>query len=369
MGGTESRGEIEFTRTMDPAGACYFDWEPEGSPISIHMHLDAMDGIARDVLEGFGTLPRRGLEVGGLLLGRVMGGSRPTTWIERYQPIVCAHRFGPQFILDSHDTKALENAAARIFEGGELSVVGFYRSHTRLGFQLEASDFDLIRRYFSDPSDLILLIKPQSLRNVTGQFYSWNAASGALPAGESFPYLDHLRASEPQDASPDTSRTVPAVEKETATEPADDVRAEPAGVPREHPRRLVPDFAPSSFAPASLNPSSLENPRALNGLGGRPGPDPLRWPLGLTEERGIGERLRKWLPLIAAVLLVGGILWFLLAPGRHGLTNPTSTRDGRNGTAAWLIRGPVRSKLARDVESECNGIARRPQRATIRARG
>jgi hypothetical protein len=341
MGSTESRGEVEFTRTMDPAGAGYFDWEPEGSPISIHMQLDAMDGIARDVLEGFGTLPRRGLEVGGLLVGRVVGGSRPTTWIEGFQPISCAHRFGPQYILDSRDTTALENAAARIFESGGLSVVGFYRSHTRLGFQLEASDFDLIRRYFSDPSDLVLLIKPQSLKNVTGQFFAWNAVSGARPAGQSFPYLDHLRASEPRDASPDTSRTVPAVEKETTTEPVDDERAEAAVAPGEHPRRLVPDFAPSSFAPASLNPSPLENPRTLNGLGGRPGPDPLRWQQGLTEEGGIRERLRKSLPLIAAALLVGGILWFLLAPERHGLSNPAPAETAETGRPLGLYVEPA----------------------------
>src|SRR5690349_15258815 len=55
--------------TMESVAAEYFNWEPDGSPVSIHMHLDAVDGIARDVIEGLKTLPRRGLEVGGLLLG------------------------------------------------------------------------------------------------------------------------------------------------------------------------------------------------------------------------------------------------------------------------------------------------------------
>src|SRR5690348_16855437 len=200
---SEFSGEAASTRTMDPVGAEYFDWNPPGSPISIHVHMSAMDGIAQDVIEGFGNLPRRGLEVGGLLLGRVTAGLRPTAWIERYQPVTCSHRFGPQFILDGHDTAALEDAAARILEGGELAVVGFYRSHTRPGFQLESSDHDLIRRYFSDPSDLILLIKPLSLSNISGQFYAWEAVSGAQPAGDEFPFGVQVATSRTRHAPPD----------------------------------------------------------------------------------------------------------------------------------------------------------------------
>src|SRR5207248_383215 len=55
--------------TMDPVDAEYFHWNPEGAPFSVHMQLDAIDGIARDVIEGVKMLPRYGLEVGGLLLG------------------------------------------------------------------------------------------------------------------------------------------------------------------------------------------------------------------------------------------------------------------------------------------------------------
>ncbi|HVV46137.1 MAG TPA: hypothetical protein VHC72_13075, partial [Bryobacteraceae bacterium] len=137
--------------TMDPVEVEYFDWDPGDSPVSIHMHLGAMDGIARDVIEGFGALPRPDLEIGGLLLGRVENRERPEVWIERYQRITCSHRFGPHFILDREDRDALENAAATILESGDLVVVGFYRSQTRPGLQLEVSDFEMMRQYFSDP--------------------------------------------------------------------------------------------------------------------------------------------------------------------------------------------------------------------------
>ena len=66
----------ESSGSMDLTEAEYFDWDTAGSPVSIHMHLDAVDGMVRDVAEGFKSLPRRGLEVGGLLLGRVEAGER-----------------------------------------------------------------------------------------------------------------------------------------------------------------------------------------------------------------------------------------------------------------------------------------------------
>ncbi len=171
---------------MDLAELEYFNWDPEGSPVSIHLHLDAIDGIVRDVAEGFKSLPRRGLEVGGLLLGRVETGDRPRIWIEKYQRIECEHKFGPQFILDEGDKAGLEQAAASILAGGELAIVGLYRSHTRDGFQLEDPDFELTRRYFSDSSDLVLLIKPLSLSDISAQFYVHDASGGAQAGGRTF---------------------------------------------------------------------------------------------------------------------------------------------------------------------------------------
>ena len=134
MFGVGKSGEIE-----------YLEWNPEGSPVYIHMNPGVADGIAHDVIEG------SGIEVGGLLLGRVVAAPHAAVWIERYQRISCDHRSGPEFILDSGEIAGLETAAANILASGELAVVGLYRSHTRPGFQLEEPDFDLIRRHVGEP--------------------------------------------------------------------------------------------------------------------------------------------------------------------------------------------------------------------------
>jgi hypothetical protein len=278
------------TGTMDPVEIKYLGWDPKASPVSIHMHPGVAEGIADDAAKNIG-MPSR--EVGGLLLGRVVAGARPAVWIERYQQISCQHRFGPQFILDREEIKALEEAATSVLDAGELAVVGLYRSHTRPGFQLEESDFELIRRYFSDASDLILLIRPKNERNISGQFLVWDKGHGAHPVGEEITFRESTAHPDPI-PNPVPEATAPKAEA-------------PAPV-REYPRRLVPDFIPSPVEPAP----------SLYGLGQNFIPEET------TKEHESREPFKKWLPLLAALLLVGGIVWLLLQPGRHGSSNPAN---------------------------------------------
>jgi hypothetical protein len=291
------------TGTMDRVEIEYLAWDPEGSPVSIHMHPGVVDGIAHDVAEGLGTR----VEVGGLLLGRVVAGLRPAVWIERYQRVSCEHRFGPQFILDSGEITSLEDSAANILAAGELAVVGLYRSHTRPGFQLEESDFDLIRRYFRDPSDLVLLIKPENTYAANGmsaQFHAWDTGSGSHPVGAEFPL---------------SGPVVPAGAIDETEETGDRENVKVPTVQSEHPRRLVPDYVPSPVEPAP----------SLYGLGQNFVPNDSSRPDDLTEELGTRERLKKWWPLLAALLLAGGILWIVLQPGGQPALNSPSPAPAR----------------------------------------
>jgi TonB family protein len=290
----------EALQPMDLTEAGYFDWDPAGSPVSVHMHPDAVDGLVRDVSEGFKSLPRRGLEVGGLLLGRIESGDRPTVWIERYQRISCEHQFGPQFILDDSDKAELEKAAGAILAGGELAVVGLYRSHTREGFQLEEPDFELVRRYFSDPSDLILLIKPEGASDSSARFYVHGGDGGAQTAGDAFPFRGRIIGD--TDGGEERAGEVPGGEV-------------PGGEVPENakPRRLIPDFVPSPVIPSHPAENSAETspPQFLF--------PPRDRVLEEAEEDppSMGDRLKKWLPLVALLLLAGGALWWFSQPASH----------------------------------------------------
>ena len=60
--------------TADSVDAEYFNWESGDRRFMVHMHLDAIDGLARDAIENSEGLP---VEVGGILLGQVGRGDRP----------------------------------------------------------------------------------------------------------------------------------------------------------------------------------------------------------------------------------------------------------------------------------------------------
>jgi len=315
------------TGTMDPFEIEYLEWDPEGSRVSIHMHPGVVEGIARDVIEGLETLSRVRLEVGGLLLGRVAGGPRPAVWIERYQRISCGHRFGPQFILDTGEITALEEAARNILATGELAVVGLYRSNTRPRFQLEESDFELIRRYFSDSSDLILLIRPESPDHISGQFHAWDTESGSREVGAEFPFRGRAVTA---NSVPETAGVKDELQ---GIGPPSKVVVLPA-VQRELPRRLVPDFVPSPVEPAP----------SLYGLGLNAEPDQAQSTEELPTQQRNRERLSRWLPLLAALLLVGGILWFLLQSGGHDSrpsANPAQVKTGETTRPIGLYVDPA----------------------------
>jgi hypothetical protein len=173
------------TGTADPITAEYFTWQSASGDLRIHMHLDAIDGLARDVIERSQGLP---VEVGGLLLGHATRAEKPAVWIERYQRIECEHRSGPHFVLSEDEVAALETRAAELARAsGDLNVVGFYRSHLRDGFGLDAPDRDLIARYFEDAEDLFLLIGPAS-GALRGRFFTHAADEDPIRC---FPSCSH----------------------------------------------------------------------------------------------------------------------------------------------------------------------------------
>ncbi len=266
------------TGTLEAVELGYLEWKPEGAAISIHMSALAADGIAA---EAAGSKDR---EVGGLLLGHVEAGERAAVWIDRYQPILCAHSTGAEFVLDRTETAALEAAAGSILSAGQHAVVGLYRSQLTLGFSLRDADLDLVRRYFGDASDLILLVKPANDGKISGLFHTWDGHDGVRPIG--------ARVTLRKAAAEEPAASTPSVHPEA---------------PAERPRRSVPDFTPTPVEPA---PSvfGLSDP-----LPPRPG--------DATTEQVSHGHLRRWLPLLAALGVVCGVVWFFVQQARHTTSN------------------------------------------------
>ncbi|MCU0246124.1 MAG: hypothetical protein MUC42_06105 [Bryobacter sp.] len=150
--------------TVDRAASAeqYYVWRVDGKPVSIHLHFDVVDKMSAEVMRGFGAVPRRGAEVGGLLLGHVEVGENLVVRIDDFEAVSIEHKRGPSFLLSDTDQQRFAEAVEkwRGQTGKRLSLVGFYRSHTRDGLGLAPEDVDLFGEYFGEPSQVILLIRP-----------------------------------------------------------------------------------------------------------------------------------------------------------------------------------------------------------------
>lgn len=151
-------------------------WEFPSRGMAVYLDYDVVDDLNGEVSRGFGMLPRRGAEVGGLLLGRVENAPGQTTVIiEGFDPVPCTYPKGPSYHFGDQDRRTLEEKLPRWTAGPDkrLSVVGFYRSHTREDLVADEQDHELCSRYFPDPKSVFLLIRPFPTRVALATFLFW----------------------------------------------------------------------------------------------------------------------------------------------------------------------------------------------------
>lgn len=168
------------TRTQDPAG--YFVWEVPGQPVIVHLRLGVVDRLAAEVMRGFGAVPKRGAEVGGVLIGTTRPGVPAIVRIDDFEPVACEYRRGPSYLFTEEDGKDFEDCWQRLQPSASPSgyAVGYFRSHTRDGFSLEPEDLELLDQFFPGPAHIALLIKPYATRVSVGALFV--REHGAFPA-------------------------------------------------------------------------------------------------------------------------------------------------------------------------------------------
>src|SRR6266852_3299794 len=119
------------TSAQDAPG--YYVWRVEGQPVVVHLHLEVVDRLGPEIMRGFGAIPKRGAEVGGLLLGTIEHGDQTIVRIEDFEPVACDYKRGPSFLLTEDDAAAFERACEswQPDASRKAYAVGYYRSHTR----------------------------------------------------------------------------------------------------------------------------------------------------------------------------------------------------------------------------------------------
>lgn len=167
------------TSSQPPPGD--YVWEAPGKPVSVHIDLDVVDRIAAEVMRGFGAVPKRGAEVGGLLIGTIEPGNPAIVRVEDYEPVECGYKRGPSYLFTSEDRASFEDACERWMPDPSRSAyaVGYFRSHTREGLSLAPEDLELLDRHFPAPEHVALVIKPFATKVSVGGFFA--REGGAFP--------------------------------------------------------------------------------------------------------------------------------------------------------------------------------------------
>jgi hypothetical protein len=154
----------------------YFVWQVPGQPVVVHLSIDVVDRMGADIMRGFGLVPKRGAEVGGVLLGTVTrdnpAGDISTIRIDDFEPVPCTYARGPSYLLTGAERELFEAVCQR----RGTDAVGYYRSHTRDGLALQPDDMHLLERHFQ----LALLVKPFATKPSVAGFFV--REDGAFPA-------------------------------------------------------------------------------------------------------------------------------------------------------------------------------------------
>jgi proteasome lid subunit RPN8/RPN11 len=157
---------------------CSTPQEGPGEPLAIECLPTVMEEIHAEVAEAFYSAPRGGVETGGVLYG-VREKSRLLILAAR--PLGCEHAAGPSFVLSDHDRARLEDLLAaprRDRNLAGMSVVGWYHSHTRSELDLTTQDLEIHDRYFPEPWQVALVLRPAAMRPTRLCFYHRLADGG-----------------------------------------------------------------------------------------------------------------------------------------------------------------------------------------------
>ncbi|MDE3165303.1 MAG: hypothetical protein KGN36_05815 [Acidobacteriota bacterium] len=275
------------------------EWSVPACAFAIEYAPQVFDDIRLAVVDAFCSLPRGGAEIGGLLMGRWQDG-RLT--IAGYAPLECEHAHGPSFTLSANDEARLRELIDRSpadFPG--MLPVGWYHSHTRSEIFLSEADLAIHSRYFPEPWQVAVVLKPNTLQPTRAGFF-FREADGSIHATET--YQEFLIEALPMFAAPagdapppapldDRPRVVRLERNPSIGVPA--AEPEPPAPPPPPPPAPIPPPPPvrEDFQPAPEPEAAAASPAALSEV------PPPQFLTGQTHPS------RPWGRVLALILVAG----------------------------------------------------------------
>ncbi len=273
-------------RDGEAPGGATFRWDVPGRSATILIDFDLVDRLGYEIMRGFGAVPKRGAEVGGILLGSAEMGDRMVVRIEDFVAVPCEHLRGPSYVLSEKDMQVFDEALERWRPAPDkrIYVVGYYRSNTREVLQLSPEDLEILETRFPGSSAICLQVKPYATRPSEATFFL--RENGKFPT-ESQPAAFPFRRKEMGGGKPSRRPRGPetqGAEAEPVTEPAP-----AAAVATEPVSPFQPAFGLAPIPEVTSAPSPLLTPHAKPRTG---------W---------------FWIPLSFIFLLLGVVMGFQIA--------------------------------------------------------
>ncbi len=160
--------------------------EGPGDSFAVECLPVVMRQIQAEVIEGFYSTPKGGVEVGGVLYGARKSG-RIVIMLAR--TLGCEHASGPSFVLSTNEharLAALLEAPQHDHNLAGMRVLGWYHSHTRSELELTPQDLELHDRYFPEPGQVALVLRPGTMRPMRTCFY-YRGTDGVLQSYKPYP--------------------------------------------------------------------------------------------------------------------------------------------------------------------------------------
>lgn len=209
----------------------------------IRFDLDLVERMLIDIMRGFGAVPKRGAEVGGILLGEVEEGGPPAIHIHDYLPVPIEYRRGPSYLLSLNDVGRFEESMERARGHETRKPMGFFRSQTRDTAGFTEEDRRFFEQYFPGPASVAMLVKPFATRVSQAGFsmredglLRLGAPAAEFPfrrrdldpamKGEEAPRGERRRERKAREESESPAIEAPAVEAPRPAEPARTIPAE-----------------------------------------------------------------------------------------------------------------------------------------------
>jgi hypothetical protein len=170
----------------------FYVWKPAKKSISVQLPFEVVDRMLLEIMRGFGAVPKRGAEVGGILLGTAkLRGDEIVVSVESFEGVACDHASGPSFILSEDDRAGFLQAVERWQRGPDRRVypVGYYRGHTRDGICLAAEDLAILEEFFPEPTAIAMIVKPYATKvSMAGIFFREDGQFKADASHLEFPF-------------------------------------------------------------------------------------------------------------------------------------------------------------------------------------